>query len=190
MKGECVLQSWHCLEITKWQWWSKEARYKRVHAPCRRVQGHWKSRDKEESHRLRLPPCLSPTGIITPLNFFLLILREGERFVVPLNLQIHWLNLVCAMNRDQTCNLGIPELRSNQLSFPARAYNYTFKNLRTFQKNGLLALAGVVQWIEHKPANQRVAGSIPSQGICLGCGPGPHLGTCEGQPHIDVSLPL
>ena len=35
------------------------------------------------------------------------------------------------------------------------------------------ALAGVAQWIEHSPANQRVAGSIPSQGMCLGCGPGP-----------------
>ena len=31
---------------------------------------------------------------------------------------------------------------------------------------------GVAQWIEHWPANQRVAGSIPSQGTCLGGGPG------------------
>ena len=30
------------------------------------------------------------------------------------------------------------------------------------------ALAGVAEW----PMNQRVAGSIPSQGTCLGCGPG------------------
>ena len=29
------------------------------------------------------------------------------------------------------------------------------------------------QWIEHLPANQRIAGSIRSQGTCLGCGPGP-----------------
>ena len=36
-----------------------------------------------------------------------------------------------------------------------------------------MALAGVAQWIEHGPENQRVAGSIPSQGTCLGCGPGP-----------------
>ena len=27
-----------------------------------------------------------------------------------------------------------------------------------------LALAGVAQWIEHGPENQRVAGSIPSSG--------------------------
>ena len=36
-----------------------------------------------------------------------------------------------------------------------------------------LALAAVAQWIEHWPANQRVTGSIPSQGTCLGCRPGP-----------------
>ena len=35
------------------------------------------------------------------------------------------------------------------------------------------ALAGVAQWIECRPVNQRVAGSIPSWGTGLGCGPGP-----------------
>ena len=40
-------------------------------------------------------------------------------------------------------------------------------------KNHALALAGVSKWIEHQPANQTVAGSIPSQGTCLGCRPGP-----------------
>ena len=52
------------------------------------------------------------------------------------------------------------------------------------------ALAGVVQWIERWPANQRVAGWIPSQGTCLGCRPGPQWGARERQPHPDVSLPL
>ena len=36
-----------------------------------------------------------------------------------------------------------------------------------------LALADVAQWIELQPANQKVAGSIPSQGTYLGFGPGP-----------------
>ena len=53
-----------------------------------------------------------------------------------------------------------------------------------------VALAAVAQWIEPEPANQRVAGSIPSQGTGLGCGPCPQLGAHERQPHIDVSLPL
>ena len=48
------------------------------------------------------------------------------------------------------------------------------------------ALPGVAQWIECQPVNQKVAGSIPSQGTSLGCGPGTQLGTCEKQP-IDVS---
>ena len=37
----------------------------------------------------------------------------------------------------------------------------------------LEALAGVAQWIERGPVNQRIAGLIPSQGTCLGCRPGP-----------------
>ena len=36
--------------------------------------------------------------------------------------------------------------------------------------------SGVAQWIECQPVNQRVAGSIPSQGTCLNCGPGPLVG--------------
>ena len=52
------------------------------------------------------------------------------------------------------------------------------------------ALAGVAQWVECWPVEQRVAGLIPSQGTCLGCGPGPQLGVCERQPHTDVSFPL
>ena len=52
------------------------------------------------------------------------------------------------------------------------------------------ALAGVAQWTECGPAKQRVAGSIPSQGTCVGCEPGPQEGACERQLHIDVSLPL
>ena len=31
----------------------------------------------------------------------------------------------------------------------------------------------MAQWTEHGPVNQRVAGSLSSQGTCLGCGPGP-----------------
>ena len=53
-----------------------------------------------------------------------------------------------------------------------------------------LALDGVAQWIECQPENHRVADSIPSQGTCLGCGPGPQWGARERQPPVDVSLPL
>ena len=56
-----------------------------------------------------------------------------------------------------------------------------------FIKKSQVALAGVAQWIEHRPVNREAAGLIPSQGTLLGCGPGPLLGLCERQP-IDVSL--
>ena len=42
-------------------------------------------------------------------------------------------------------------------------------------------MAGVAQWIECQPVNQRVTGWIPSQGTCLDCGPGPLLEVCKGQ---------
>ena len=54
----------------------------------------------------------------------------------------------------------------------------------------LFSLPGVAQWIERRPANQSITGSIPSQGTCLGCRPGPQQGSHERQPHIDVSPPL
>ena len=52
------------------------------------------------------------------------------------------------------------------------------------------ALAGVAQWIERWPENQRVTHSIPSQVTCLGCGPDSWWGPRASQPHTDVSLPL
>ena len=51
------------------------------------------------------------------------------------------------------------------------------------------ALAGVAQCIERRPVSQKVAGSIPGQGTCLGCRPGPRLGACERQP-ISVLITL
>ena len=42
-------------------------------------------------------------------------------------------------------------------------------------------LAGVAQWTERRPVNQKVASSIPSSGTCLGCGPGPQWGAEERQ---------
>ena len=52
------------------------------------------------------------------------------------------------------------------------------------------ALASMAQWIELQSMNQRVTGSIPSQGTCLVCRPSPQLGAWERKPHIDVSLPV
>ena len=56
--------------------------------------------------------------------------------------------------------------------------------------NPVIILAGVAQWIECRPVNQRVTSWIPNQGTCLGWGPGPQLGVCKRQPQVGVSLPL
>ena len=40
----------------------------------------------------------------------------------------------------------------------------------------------MAQWVKSQPENLRVAGSITSQGICLGCRPDPQLGACKRQP--------
>ena len=58
--------------------------------------------------------------------------------------------------------------RSLSLSLSLKSISKILKNICIF-----LVLAGVAQWIEPGPANQRVMGSIPSQGTCLGCRPGP-----------------
>ena len=44
------------------------------------------------------------------------------------------------------------------------------------------AVVGVAQWIEHRPASEGVSSSIPSQGTCLRCRPGP-WGGGEAVPH-------
>ena len=54
-------------------------------------------------------------------------------------------------------------------------------------KYSRIALAGVAQWVECQPVNQKVTGLIPSQSSCLGCGPGIWLGAYERQ-LIDVYL--
>ena len=52
-----------------------------------------------------------------------------------------------------------------------------FPNKSTYSihpcNNKLMALAGIPQWVEHGPVNQRVTGSVPSRGTCPGCRPGP-----------------
>ena len=51
-----------------------------------------------------------------------------------------------------------------------------------------IAMAGVAQWIEQQPANERVTSWIPCQGTRLGCRPGPQLWARERQTYADVPL--
>ena len=54
-------------------------------------------------------------------------------------------------------------------------------------KNFHITLASMAQLVGYHPAMQKFAGSIPGQGMCLGCGPGLWLGAYWRQ-LIDVSL--
>ena len=42
------------------------------------------------------------------------------------------------------------------------------------------ALAGVAQWIEHRPPNHKDSGSIPGQDTCMGSALGLQLGAFKG----------
>ena len=53
-----------------------------------------------------------------------------------------------------------------------------------------LALAGVAQWIEHWPANQRVARSVPELQARSPVGSMEEANRWMLLSHIDVSLPL
>ena len=88
------------------------------------------------------------------------------------------------------CHLAIWGTKC-QSSFPLlqKLTSYTWLLKSLWQKK-VGTLAGVAQWTAHGPENQRVTGSIPSQGTCLGCGPGAQQGACERQPHINVSFLL
>ena len=53
-----------------------------------------------------------------------------------------------------------------QVSFSTKVQLSFGRMQLLFEKLVSLALVGVAQWIECQPANQRVAGSMPSQGTC------------------------
>ena len=96
----------------------------------------------------------------------------------------HWKTHISKANSnfDISCFYATTAINNNVLAI--------FGAYKISSKLSGLALACVAQWIEHRSANQRVAALIPSQGICLGCGPGPQFWGCERQPHIDVSHSL
>ena len=73
---------------------------------------------------------------------------------------------------------------------PINCWSYSFRHSNV-KSIWLTALAGVAQWIECRPVNQRVAGLIPSQGLCLGCQPGqvPSAGRVRSN-HILMFLSL
>ena len=90
---------------------------------------------------------------------------------------------MCAHTNTHPCVHAHTNLRSS----PSRIPEEPAQLLQVTTNKRTLTLAGVAQCIECQPANQKAAGSIPSQGICLICRPGPQLRVCERQP-FDVFL--
>ena len=76
----------------------------------------------------------------------------------------------CALTGNRTSDLLVQRPSLSPLSHTSQEDG---NNVLEIFKNICPALAGVPQWTECQPANQKVTGSIPSQGMCLGCGPGP-----------------
>ena len=71
-----------------------------------------------------------------------------------------------------------------------------YKDTNTLKATVSMALAGVAQWIERGPVNQRIASSLPSEGTCLGILPRqvPSRGRMRGNhtlmfPSLSPSLP-
>ena len=58
------------------------------------------------------------------------------------------------------------------------------KQMNFVQESEFLVLTGVVQCVRHCLAKHKVAGLIPGQDTCLGCGPGSQLGVCKRQPIV------
>ena len=73
--------------------------------------------------------------------------------------------------REIIVNCQLTRIRERKLRIPK---NRIKTKLISSQKNSQnVCPAGVPPWIECRPVNRRVTTSIPSQGICLGCRPGP-----------------
>ena len=134
---------------------------------CAMFYGSFEERDKHQRKREASIGCL------------LYVPRQG---------------IVSTRPREWTCNLGMcPGWESNLQPFsvendaltepPGQGYFFILKI-------GVSCPGWRGSVVEHGPANQMVASSVPSQGTCLGWRPGPQWGVCERQPHIDVSLHL
>ena len=65
--------------------------------------------------------------------------------------------------------------------------HFIMKNFK--HKKAKIALAGVARWTECWPVSQRVSGSVPGQGTCLGCGLDPQWGCVRGN-HTVMFLSL
>ena len=67
---------------------------------------------------------------------------------------------------------------------------YSLDYVHDFKKSLILRWPGGSSWLEHHPIHRNVAGSIPSQGTCLGYGFDSWLGSVWEATNQCFSLPL
>ena len=77
------------------------------------------------------------------------------------------LNISC--QSPLACKVSFEKSADSLMGTPLKVANLSLTAFKILSDNP----AGVARWIEHWPVNQRVSGSIPSQGKCLGYRPGP-----------------
>ena len=107
--------------------------------------------------------------------------RRGEASEGKINFDLSTLNMKYLVGRKNALQC-ISGLEFSLTPFPSTTpkkrqdwqWRLGIKLYRCYSKDEvIIALAGVAQWIEHWPAYQMVADSIPSQGMYLGCRPDP-----------------
>ena len=126
--------------------------------------------------RCPLPiPLHSPGNVVLPEYFWRSLIQY---FLPKASVTLHWICLSCHIPGAYRCLLR--SLRVGQLT-PGPSCALWLKNTRVSP-----------EWCSSGDSVCKSKGcsSIPSQGTCLGCGPGPQWGPHKKQPHTDVSLPL
>ena len=130
-----------------------------AHSPAPPKQQELLREDRWHSHLLSVPGLRQATLGVPP--------------VTPGSYATH------APSRAQLCSSGKVTAAVAVLSFALKlgCHSYQPPSLEQraqccFLNLLFLAPAGVAQWTEHWPANQRVTSLIPSQGTGLGCGSG------------------
>ena len=102
-----------------------------------------------------------------PLNHQWFLLSFLWWFLFPMT--SYWRFPITSFGASSLCSLNGNLVASKLKSL--RPFFWTSDSYTLIVKEQYLSLAGVVQWIECQPANHKVAGSIPSQGTCLGYEP-------------------
>ena len=135
---------------------------------------------RETSEASLLPRLLLPAFARGSVSFSV---HSQSHSLLHFPVLICWLDLELADG--QILNLTL--LHDSRISFVphcAMLRRWSFKKLLK------CALAGVAEWIERQPLNQRVTSLIPSQSTCLGCRPGPPSGGCARGNRTLMLLPL